>query len=139
MDNRSKENVGTPAAIAEEALREFFRRVSRRDMQVMGEFAPTGDVLLVGSEHGELAVGLPAIAAFFQRLFERERTFSWNTQRIDATRSADVLWFFAEGHMVVDGPAGRASSPYCIGGVLRQQGDRWLWSLYHGSEPVPSP
>lgn len=38
-----------------DVLERFFRLVSTRNMQVLAEFAPGDDVLLVGSDAGEIA------------------------------------------------------------------------------------
>jgi ketosteroid isomerase-like protein len=94
------------------------------------------DVLLVGSDDGEIARGQSEIRHFFTRMFARDSTFSWEGAWIDATRAGDLVWFFADGEMTVEGPQGQANGPYRISGVLERIGDRWLWRQYHGSEPV---
>lgn len=139
MSEPTHDGGETPASIALKGLLRLFQLVQARDMRVLGEFAATGDVLLVGSDEGEISIGRPAIDAFFPKLFARDATFSWNAGRVEATRSGDVLWLFADGHICVDGQGGKKTAPYRISGILRRSGERWLWSQYHGSEPVRAP
>jgi ketosteroid isomerase-like protein len=108
-------------------------------MRVLGDFTDTGDALLVGSDEGEIAIGKPAIEAFFLRLFARDAAFSWSDQRVEATRSGDVLCFFADGLIRADGQGGSKTAPYRISGILKRSGESWLWSHDHGSEPVRAP
>jgi ketosteroid isomerase-like protein len=99
-----------------QVLERFNHFVSTKNMQVLAEFAPGDAVLLIGSEAGEVASGRAELQAFFARIFAREATFSWEWDRIDASRAGDVA--------------------YRISGVLERHGERWLWRQYHGSEPV---
>lgn len=113
-----------------EVLDKFDRLVSTRDMSAVDEF--TDDALLVGSEAGEIAKGRRQLEAFFVRVFAREDAFSWVWDRVEVSDVGDVAWFLAEGHVVI----GSHAAPYRVSGVLRRVGGRWLWSQYHGSEPV---
>jgi ketosteroid isomerase-like protein len=121
-----------------EVLERFFHLVSTRDMRVLAEFAPGGDVLLVGSDAGEIATGPQEIEAFFTRIFAGTSTFSWKSRRIAVSQAGDIAWFFADGQMIVESTEGQEERPYRISGVLERIGDQWLWRQYHGSEPVPT-
>ena len=44
----------------------------------------------------------------------------------------DVAWLWLDGGLVLDG---RSHRPYRITGVLERRQGRWIWSLFHGSEP----
>lgn len=123
-------------ATAGAALERFFHLVATRDLQVLGEFALGNEVILIGSDAGEVARGAQELRAFFTRLFASPRTFSWTTHRIDASGAGDIVWFFADGEMTVESAEGQKKLRYRIGGVLERAGDRWLWRQYHGSEPV---
>ncbi len=48
-----------------EVLERFKALVSTRNQQVLAEFAPSDEVLLVGSDTGEVAMGKQELAAFF--------------------------------------------------------------------------
>jgi hypothetical protein len=133
-----------------QVLERFSDLVSTKNMQVLAEFAPGDEVLLIGSEAGEVASGRGALRAFFARIFAREATFSWEWDRVDASRpggvssprdasrARDVAWFFAEGWVILSTAAEQRRAPYRISGVLERHGDRWLWRQYHGSEPATS-
>jgi ketosteroid isomerase-like protein len=116
-------------------LERFNELVSTRSPQVLAEFALGEDVLLIGSEAGEAAKGSQEITEFFARIFERDATFSWEWDRIEASHTGSLAWFFAEGRVVVAAGEQR-KSPYRVSGVLERRGGRWLWRQYHGSEPV---
>lgn len=119
-------------------LERFFHLVSTRNMRVLAEFAPSDDVLLVGSDAGEIATGPQEIEEFFTRIFARTSTFSWKSRRIHVSQAGDTAWFFADGQMIVESAEGQEQRPYRISGVLERIGDLWLWRQYHGSEPVTS-
>lgn len=130
-------DADTRSAVSE-VLERFFQLVSTRDMRVLAEFAPGDDVLLVGSDAGEIATGPREIEAFFTRIFARPSTFSWKSRRIHVSQAGDIAWFFAEGQMTVESAKGQEKAPYRISGVLERVGDQWLWRQYHGSNPVPN-
>jgi ketosteroid isomerase-like protein len=119
-------------------LERFFHLVSRRDRRVLAEFAPGDDVLLVGSDEGEIASGPQEIEEFFSRILARPSTFSWKSRRIHVSQAGDIAWFFAEGQMIVESAEGQEQAPYRISGVLQRIGDQWLWRQVHGSNPVTS-
>jgi ketosteroid isomerase-like protein len=121
-----------------QVLERFNELVSTRNLQVLAEFTPGEDVILVGSESGEVARGKQALKAFFTRVFAREVTFSWEWEHIDVSHAGDLAWFFAEGRVVLSTPQEQRRSAYRISGVLERHGARWLWRQYHGSEPVLS-
>jgi ketosteroid isomerase-like protein len=105
---------------------------------VLAEFAPGDDVLLVGSDEGEIASGPQEIEEFFSRILARPSTFSWKSRRIHVSQAGDIAWFFAEGQMIVESAEGQEQAPYRISGVLQRIGDQWLWRQVHGSNPVTS-
>jgi ketosteroid isomerase-like protein len=121
-----------------EVLERFNDLVSTHNLQVLAEFAPGDEVLLVGSDAGEVATGRQELEAFFARIFAHDTTFSWEWDRIDVSRAGDLAWFFADGRVVLSTAKEQRRSPYRITGVLERHGERWLWRQYHGSEPVTS-
>jgi ketosteroid isomerase-like protein len=121
-----------------EVLERFDDLVSTQNLQVLAEFAPGDEVLLVGSDAGEVATGRQELEAFFARIFARDTTFSWEWDRIDVSHAGDLAWFFAEGRVVLSTAKEQRRAPYRITGVLERHGERWLWRQYHGSEPVTS-
>jgi len=80
-----------------EVLERFNELVSTKNPQVLAEFAPGEDVLLIGSDAGEVSKGSQELRAFFERIFAREISFSWVWDRLDVSLVGDIAWFFAEG------------------------------------------
>jgi ketosteroid isomerase-like protein len=119
-----------------QVLERFNELVSTKNPQVLDEFAPGDDVLLIGSDAGEVARGRRELQAFFTRIFARENTFSWEWDHLDVSHSGNIAWFFAEGRAVLTTAQKQRKAPYRISGILERPGARWLWRQYHGSEPV---
>jgi ketosteroid isomerase-like protein len=119
-----------------QALERFNELVSTQNPQVLADFAPGDDLLLIGSEAGEVATGRQELEAFFARIFAREVIFSWEWERIDVSYAGDLAWVFADGRAVLTSAHEQRKTPYRITGVLERHGRRWLWRQYHGSEPV---
>ncbi len=121
-----------------EMLERFNDLVSTQNLQVLAEIASDNEVLLVGSEAGEVAKGRQELEAFFARIFAGDATYSWEWDRIDVSHTGDLAWFFADGWVVLSTAKEQRRSPYRITGVLERHGGQWLWRQYHGSEPVTS-
>jgi ketosteroid isomerase-like protein len=114
-------------------LGEFRAAVSQRRIEgVLALFAPDADTTLIGSSLGEIARGPLGLRAFLERLFAEPRTVGWEWDDVSISRAGDVAWLWLEGALVLDGRSDRA---YRISGVLERRQGRWLWSLFHGSEP----
>jgi len=114
-------------------LGEFRAAVSQRRLEgVLSLFAPDADTTLIGSSVGEIYRGPLELRAFLKRLFEEPRTVGWEWDDVSISRAGDVAWLWLEGALVLDGRSDRA---YRISGVLERRQGRWLWSLFHGSEP----
>jgi ketosteroid isomerase-like protein len=114
-------------------LGEFRAAVAQKRLEgVLALFAPDADATLMGSSAGEIARGPLELRAYLQRLFAEQRTIGWEWDDVSISRAGDVAWLWLEGALVIDGRSDRA---YRISGVLERRQGRWLWSLFHGSEP----
>jgi ketosteroid isomerase-like protein len=115
------------------ALGEFRAAVAQRRLEgVLSLFAPDADATLIGSSLGELAHGPLELRAFLEQILAGGQTISWEWDDVSVSASGDVAWLWLEGALVLDGRSDRA---YRISGVLERRQGRWLWSLFHGSEP----
>ncbi|HEX4717974.1 MAG TPA: nuclear transport factor 2 family protein [Thermoleophilaceae bacterium] len=115
------------------ALGEFRAAVSQRRLEgVLSLFAPDADATLIGSSLGEIARGPIELRRFLQQLFDAAQTVAWEWDDVSVSAAGDVAWLWLEGALVLDGRSNRA---YRISGVLERRQGRWLWSLFHGSEP----
>jgi ketosteroid isomerase-like protein len=114
-------------------LGEFRAAVSDRRLEgVLSLFAPDADATLIGSSIGEIARGPLGLRAFLEQLFDQPQAVSWEWDDVSISAAGDVAWLWLEGALCLDGRSDRA---YRISGVLERRQGRWLWSLFHGSEP----
>jgi ketosteroid isomerase-like protein len=67
-----------------------------------------------------------------EELFAGPTSVSWEWDVVNVAGAGDVAWLTAEAALVLDGESAR---PYRITGVLERRAGRWLWALFHGSEP----
>jgi ketosteroid isomerase-like protein len=115
------------------ALGEFRAAVSQRRLEgVLALFAPDADATLIGSSLGEIARGPIELRRFLEQMFAGPQAIGWEWDDVSVSACGDVAWLWLEGALVLDGRSDRA---YRISGVLERRSGRWLWSLFHGSEP----
>jgi ketosteroid isomerase-like protein len=115
------------------ALGEFRAAVSQRRIEgVLSLFAPDADATLIGSSLGEIARGPIELRRFLEQLFNGPQAVAWEWDDVSISAAGDVAWLWLEGALVLDGRSDRA---YRISGVLERRQGRWVWSLFHGSEP----
>ncbi len=115
------------------ALGEFRAAVSERRLEgVLSLFAPDADATLIGSSVGEVARGPIEMRPFLKTAFEAPHSISWEWDDVSISSCGDVAWLWLEGALAFDGRSDRA---YRISGVLERRAGRWLWTLFHGSEP----
>ncbi|MDQ6817833.1 MAG: nuclear transport factor 2 family protein [Actinomycetota bacterium] len=98
----------------------------------------TEDVVFIGSGEGEEAVGRDRIAEVFAELAPDEDgvKFSLSWHSVDVEVLGDVAILVAWGTGTLDSPRRNAEMRYRLTGVLTRRGERWLWRVYHGSEPA---
>ncbi|MEO7743019.1 MAG: nuclear transport factor 2 family protein [Usitatibacter sp.] len=118
-----------------QALQRLGLLVSRKDMAVLSEFAADADVLLVGSERGEVVEGPAGLRDFFQRVFRSPAHIGWEWRKVRISSSDNIAWLFAEGEVVIVVDARPQRRPYRLTGVLERQHRRWFWKHFHGAEP----
>lgn len=115
------------------ALGELRSAVSQRRLEgVLALFTPDADTTVIGSSLGEIARGPIEMRAFFERVFAGARSVSWEWDDVSVSSAGDTAWLWLEGALVLDG---RSDRGYRISGVLERRQGRWLWTLFHGSEP----
>jgi uncharacterized protein (TIGR02246 family) len=115
-------------------LRRLGRMLFDRDEAFADEFSEDG--VLVGSEPGEVARGREAIRKLVAGIYARPARYIWDWRTVDIKVDADMGWVFAEGQLVQSDGDGRTELPYRVSGVFGWNGQRWLWRLFHGSEPT---
>ncbi len=126
-----------PAEI-KSALERWNDDAGRGDLAAfMSQFDDSADILLVGSDKGEVFKGRAQIEGWLGKLMAKNR-FSWRMDRVDISASGDTAWVFVDGAMIVKDAAGKVlvTTPYRFTGVLVRRGDGWAWRLFNGSVPV---
>lgn len=119
------------------ALRRWNDDAGRGDLAAfMSQFEDAGEILLVGSDAGEVFRGRAQIEGWLAKLMAKNR-FSWQMDRVDIDSNGGTAWAFVEGAMVVKDAGGkvRFTTPYRFTGVLVKRGEAWVWRLFHGSIP----
>jgi hypothetical protein len=106
-----------------------------RDARIIEEFADHPEVLLVGSEDGEIARGRGEIGALIAGLFDLPVRLRWEWHRRDVSVARDIAWVFADGEAVVASEGEEKRRPYRLSGVLQRISGHWRWRQFHGSEP----
>lgn len=131
----SSENV---QAEVRRALDQFSDISRRADLvAMMAQFDERADIMLVGSDKAEVFIGRTAMEGWLESLY-KSSGFSWQMDRVEISHNGDTAWAFVEGKMNVNSKATgklRFSKPYRFSAVLVKRGDRWVWRLFHGSEP----
>jgi ketosteroid isomerase-like protein len=120
------------------ALERWNADAGRGDLAAfMSQFDDAADILLVGSDKGEVFKGRAQIEGWLGKLMKKNR-FSWRMDRVDISFSGDAAWVFVDGAMIVRNDAGKVlvTTPYRFSGVLVKRGDGWAWRLFNGSVPA---
>jgi len=129
-----------PQRDAERGVRRALIRLNdllgRRDMAIADEFVDGDDTLLVGSTPSDRARGRDELADHFRAYFERPETLGFVWREVEVAVRGAVAWLHAEGEVVRHGPDGERREPYRLTGVLELHGGKWLWRLFHGSQPT---
>ena len=103
----------------------------------MALFDDSDQILLAGSDNGEIYRGKPAIRTWLASLFEHNR-FSWDLSRADIDSNGNTAWVFVDGTMTVVDDTGAVvkKAPYRFAGVLVKRGGAWKWRMFDGSVPA---
>jgi ketosteroid isomerase-like protein len=109
--------------------------LSNHDPAILNEFALDSDVVLLGSDADELAIGPEQLAQFFKAILSLPLTLSWDWKQTKVSVHGEVAWVFAQGDSVSHSRDGIKRTPYRLTGVLVHQDGKWLWKQFHGSVP----
>ena len=109
---------------------------SKRVQQVLDLFADDANVVLLGSEEGEKAIGRIELEGQFRRLFSRPMAYSFEWKWHSVSVEDSVAWVVAEGLVHARTSDQHQSSPYRLTMVLVKRGDKLLIMHWHGSEPA---
>ncbi len=129
-------NDATTRQQVETSLQRLNQLLSTRDMAIVEEFAADPDVLLLGSEASELAIGREQLTQHFQNIYEQPFTISFDWKDTRSWSRGDVAWVYASGDAVIKTADGEMRVPYRLTGVLERRDGQWRWRQFHGSQPA---
>jgi uncharacterized protein (TIGR02246 family) len=111
--------------------------LTKRDLAgFMALFENSDDILLVGSDTGEIFSGRASISGFLKQLYALPFTFSFDMTNVTIRRKADNAWAFVDGAMVHTATDGKTTRrPYRFAVVMVKHSNAWRWQLFHGSVP----
>ncbi len=104
---------------------------------VLAKFDDQADILLIGSDKGEVYKGRAAMEVWLGSLY-KSNGFGWQMDRIDISHNGDTAWAFVEGKMNVSNKVTgklRFSAPYRFSVVFVRRSNNWVLRLFHGSAP----
>ena len=107
---------------------------NRDSTTIMNMFDKAEDIMLVGSDSGEIFKGRHDVKQFVSLLFS-QYSFSWDMQRIDISFNDNTAWAFTDGNMIVTDNSGAFVTPYRFTAIFVKRTDGWKWRLYNGSIP----
>jgi ketosteroid isomerase-like protein len=99
-------------------------------------FGPDADVVFIGSEADETAIGPVALQVRLKEIFSRPESYSWEWKWRSVSAAESVAWVTADAAVLAKGGGRDLALPYRLTVVMERRGDRWLWMQYHGSEPA---
>jgi len=109
---------------------------SRHVQRVLDLFATDADIVLLGSQAGEKAIGRRELENFLERLFSRSMVISFEWKWHLVSIKGSVAWVVAEGLIHWKSANQHQSFPYRATIVLKKKGEKWLIMHCHGSEPA---
>jgi hypothetical protein len=128
-----KVDPDTEAAVMS-VLNRLNEATARRDFaSVLELFGTDPDILLIGSQADEVAVGPSELKAFLERAFASQPPayrFEWRSYSVSGAGS--VCWVAIDASIHTSGMV----VPYRVTAVLEKRDNRWFLMQYHGSEPT---
>ncbi len=98
-------------------------------------FDNTDDVMLVGSDKGEICKGKEQLRAWLSAIFAHAN-FSWEMKTIDIDANGKTAWVFVNGTMIIQWDTGQTKrTPYRFTGIMVRKHNTWKWRLFNGSIP----
>jgi hypothetical protein len=133
----SSSNRDTSSSPLLDVLDEFGRSISNQDLDAaLATFSLRPDVLLVGSEAGEVAKGPEALRSFLELVLNSGSRITWQWSTRHGAIFGDAGYVFAEGEVIVTSATATSRQPYRMTGILVREGTEWRLLCFHGAEPV---
>ncbi len=113
---------------------------TQRDVAAtMALFDDTDDIMLVGSDAGEVFKGRKILAAHLKEIYALPFVLSFDLPSVTVHVEGQTAWIFSEGTEVINEGEGKISrTPYRLTVCLVKRGEHWKWQVFSGSVPRPS-
>jgi len=136
MQAQAQTDADKMKAEIRESLQQWNAAAKSGDVnRCMAMFDTTPDILMVGSDSGEIFKGPIEMREWLTALMEHAN-FSWEMNRVDIDYFENTAWVFIDGKMVVSFDNGKSrKNPYRFTGILIKKEGAWKWRLFNGSIP----
>jgi ketosteroid isomerase-like protein len=90
----------------------------KRDLKAfMNLFDSSSNIILIGSDSGEIFKGKEQIGQWVSRLFEHN-SFEWDMKQVEIDNYQNCAWVFMDGNMIITNDKGKQNNtPYRFTGV----------------------
>ena len=103
--------------------------------EFMSLYDSGADILLVGSDSGEIYKGRDQIKNWLSGLF-KNNSFEWEMNNVYIDHYKNTAWVFVDGAMIVTNHEGTTfKTPYRFTGIMLKVHKEWKWRLFNGSIP----
>jgi ketosteroid isomerase-like protein len=119
------------------ALNKMNEMLATKDVRsIMTIYDNSDDILVVGSDSGEVFVGRDRVQSFMKMIASMPFVFSFEMNQVLINSSQNVAWVFVDGNMVHTRSNGKVSKvPYRITAVMVKRDNEWKWKVFSGSIP----
>ena len=117
-------------------LEQWNKATSMRDIEKFMELLDnTPEIMIIGSDSGEIFKGREQIETWIKKLFVHNG-FLWEMDRVDIDFNGNTAWVFVDGTEVITTDKGEVyRNPYRFTGILVKNQDKWKWRFFDGSYP----
>lgn len=103
---------------------------------VVDLFSDSDEVIMVGSEAAETAVGRSELTRLWRRVLSRGQKYQWNWSLLRTVQRGHLAWVYASATVSVESSSGVQEMEYRATLVVERQGADWKILMYHGAEPA---
>jgi len=111
--------------------------LATKDLQkVMSVYDDSDDLMVVGSDSGEVFVGRERVQAFMKMIVSMPFVFSFELEPAVIRHDGNIAWVVTDDIMVLTSPNGKITKlPYRITAVMVKKDTGWKWKMFTGSVP----
>ena len=104
----------------------------------MALFDDSDDIMLVGSDVGEVFKGRQVLSSHLKEIYALPFVLSFDMPSVTVHVEGQTAWIFGEGAEVINEGEGKITrTPYRFTICLVKRGENWKWQVFSGSVPRP--